>query len=229
MKLLVFIGAVLALALADEIPRSVYEFPEWWAVRDVNKFPFSFRNEMIRNARIIGGSEAGAQQFPYQAGLRLHMPSGGVGLCGGSLISNTRVLTAAHCIDVVTHVGVVLGAHVLNNAAEATQVIRTSHDFGWHPDYDLATITNDVGVIRIDSVETNSAIQIIALPLGVDLSNQFAGELATISGWGRFSQDNVSSAFLRFVQANVLTNTACLLSFPGWIHGTTSKTHKLSF
>jgi secreted trypsin-like serine protease len=49
----------------------------------------------VRSARIVGGSEAYAGQFPWQAGIFLD----GNAFCGGSLISSRVVLTAAHCVE----------------------------------------------------------------------------------------------------------------------------------
>jgi secreted trypsin-like serine protease len=43
--------------------------------------------------RITGGSVAERGQFPWQVGLII----GGSSFCGGSLISERWVLTAAHC------------------------------------------------------------------------------------------------------------------------------------
>lgn len=48
--------------------------------------------------RIFGGSEAHQNSFTYQVGLLLQRPKG-LYWCGGSLISNDYVLTAAHCVD----------------------------------------------------------------------------------------------------------------------------------
>lgn len=48
--------------------------------------------------RIIGGTIATPNQFPYQAGILLRLPKKRA-WCGGSIISVEYILTAAHCID----------------------------------------------------------------------------------------------------------------------------------
>lgn len=57
-------------------------------------FPFKIDD------RIFGGQEAAVGQFPYQVSLRFLMEpaSGFVHVCGGSIITNRFVLTAAHCM-----------------------------------------------------------------------------------------------------------------------------------
>lgn len=45
--------------------------------------------------RVIGGSDAQEGQFPYQISLRV----GGEHVCGGTIISNKFILTAAHCVE----------------------------------------------------------------------------------------------------------------------------------
>lgn len=50
------------------------------------------------NGRIAGGFEADRHQFPYMVGVVTHL-TGGNGFCGGSLVSQHYVMTAAHCLD----------------------------------------------------------------------------------------------------------------------------------
>lgn len=49
-------------------------------------------------SRIIGGTEVDPNSVPYQAALFIHF-SRGSAFCGGSLISEQFILTAAHCMD----------------------------------------------------------------------------------------------------------------------------------
>lgn len=49
--------------------------------------------------RIVGGQPALPYEWPWQVGLA----TAGSLFCGGSLISNQYVLTAAHCVTVRSH------------------------------------------------------------------------------------------------------------------------------
>lgn len=222
MKLFVICVVFFALALADQRP--IYEIPEWWAIRDFK--PSAYIQSRFRAGRIIGGQEATRNQFPYQAGLRLNIPGSiNQGTCGGSLVSTTRVVTAAHCVDIVSSAVVVLGAHFLNQA-EDTQLRQTIPASGliWHENYNSQNLNNDVAIINLNSpITPSNVIRPISLPSGADLSNNFVGDLAVASGWGRFSSANAASEFLRFVPLNVITELACRVRFPTIIQPSTSK------
>lgn len=96
--LLVYILFGLASVLAIESPRKI----NWNKVRPIDVLPAKFHQKWNANhaalaknpgGRIIGGEEVKRGTYPHQAGLIIDIFS----FCGGSLISNLYVMTAAHC------------------------------------------------------------------------------------------------------------------------------------
>lgn len=56
--------------------------------------------ESSRQARIIGGTEVFYGEEPWQADIRLFRGDQFEHICGGAIISNHLVVTAAHCVQV---------------------------------------------------------------------------------------------------------------------------------
>lgn len=52
-------------------------------------------SQAIPSSRILGGIEASAGQYPWSVSVRVN----GAHACGGSIISNTFILTAGHCVS----------------------------------------------------------------------------------------------------------------------------------
>lgn len=141
----------------------------------------------------------------------------GTGLCGGSVISASAILTAAHCSDArATQFNIIFGA-VNMRVNEPNQQRRTVPVSGWiqHPEYNQLRLLNDIAVIRFPSqpVTLNQFVQVVAL--ASNPANLWTGEAVHVSGFGRFSDDSqASSDVLRFTVKNVITNTACRIRFP---------------
>jgi len=152
--------------------------------------------------RIVGGIEATPNSWPHQVALFID----DMYFCGGSLISNEWVLTAAHCMDGAGFVNVVMGAHNIRQN-EASQVSMTSYDHFTHENWNSWLLTNDLALIKLPSpVEFNDNIQAVKLP-SFDIS---VGTVVTPTGWGRPS-DSASgiSDVLRQVDVPVMDNDSC--------------------
>ncbi|KAJ8720329.1 hypothetical protein PYW07_012372 [Mythimna separata] len=155
--------------------------------------------------RIVGGTVAGNNAHPYFAGLLVNLVgiTDRYSVCGSSLLSANRLVTAAHCWFDGRNQGwqivVVLGTNT--PLTGGTRV--TTSDVVVHPSYNTANINNDIAVIRLPTnVGFSNSIRPIALPSGFDLWMTFAGSWAVVAGFGRTSDQSTSVASV-ISQANV--------------------------
>nr|CAD7415666.1 unnamed protein product [Timema cristinae] len=161
--------------------------------------------------RIIGGASAARGQFPWQAYLIL----GGSGLCGGSIISSTWILTAAHCLQGFDTFSVTLGAtsRAVPQIGSHTQVSRLAII---HAQYSGIFIRNDIGLIRLDSaVAFSDVITPVRLPSWSQSTNTFVNLPATVSGFGlTVGGGSTASATLNYADVTIIANSVCSRSFP---------------
>ena len=197
--------------------KPISELPEYKAALD-NLAPINNFIES-RNLRIVGGKPASKSQFPYQAGLLLTV-SGSQYLCGGSIISRTRVLTAAHCTKGASTALVMLGAiNIYENELTQVRMNIPARGIIYHSEFNPQSLQNDVGMIKLPSaVVYNNFISPIALPENV---NDFADITAVASGWGHFDYTRQSSSFLRFVNLKIIGNSRCRIELPVTIYDST--------
>lgn len=97
-----FLTAFFGAAVANTVGPIDWEnvTPIWQAPAFLQNFPILrwiiTRNPDRTNGFIQGGDLAGENQFPWNIGLLFHLPDTN-GFCGGTLLTNEWVLTAAHC------------------------------------------------------------------------------------------------------------------------------------
>ncbi|CAH4031446.1 unnamed protein product [Pieris brassicae] len=164
-------------------------------------------------ARIIGGSDSRLGENPHLGGLIISLNSGWSSVCGSSLLTNTKTVTAAHCWwdgnNQATRFTVVLGSVRLFSGG--TRV--TTANVVMHPQWNPRTASNDVAVITMNHVNYNNNIRPIAMATG---NNNFVGTIAVAVGYGvtSDSQTGVSTNTVqRQVNLRVISNAECRRSY----------------
>nr|XP_036670609.1 chymotrypsin BI [Drosophila suzukii] len=173
--------------------------------------------------RIFGGDVGNPHCFPYQVGMLLQRPKG-LYWCGGSLISDKHVITAAHCVDMAKRALVFLGANEIKNAKEKGQVrlMVPSENFQIYPTWNPKRLKDDIALVRLPhAVSFNDRIHPIQLPKRHYEYRSFKNKLAIASGWGRYATGvHAISNVLRYVQLQIIDGRTCKSNFPLSYRGT---------
>nr|XP_021510726.1 granzyme C-like isoform X3 [Meriones unguiculatus] len=97
---------------------------------------------------IIGGKEVTPHSRPYMAHVTFLRDNGKKKFCGGFLVRDDFVLTAAHCRG--SSMTVTLGAHNIKEQEKTQQVIPVKESIP-HPDYNPKGRSNDIMLLKEDS------------------------------------------------------------------------------
>ncbi|NWY46109.1 GRAA protein, partial [Sylvia atricapilla] len=151
---------------------------------------------------IIGGYEVKPHSRPFMAQIK---GSRGI-ICGGALIKEDWVLTAAHCKE--EKAKVVLGAHSSKKREKEQQTFQIAKCIPY-PCYDSKTKENDIMLLQLQGkAKLNKAVKPISLPTSDD--NLKPGTVCSVAGWGRTTnRGNALSSALMEVNVTVISREIC--------------------
>uniref|UniRef100_A0A670ZM58 Acrosin n=1 Tax=Pseudonaja textilis TaxID=8673 RepID=A0A670ZM58_PSETE len=166
----------------------------------------------LKNVRIVGGVDAMPGMWPWLVSIQIPSSHGPRHSCGGSLLAEHWVLTAAHCFKTKKRY---VQSWLLTGS------IHTVSKVVLHQDYNPLTEENDIALIELDSPVTfNDYVQPACLPrVTMGSETNFTSCFAT--GWGITSENSVkTSDVLQEAKLNILDSQKCNGS--DWYNGAMS-------
>ncbi|NWH55727.1 DDN1 protein, partial [Fregata magnificens] len=163
--------------------------------------------------RIIGGQEAKPHSRPYMAHLLIPSESGHRFQCGGFLIRQDAVLSAAHCVHGKTKVNitVTLGAHNIDEKEPSQQAFHVGH---WviHSNYSENTLENDIVLLKLKP-RAKLTKEVGYIPLPSHNKRVEPGTICKVAGWGWTSMTQDKTSVLMEVDLKVQSEEVCEKSF----------------
>uniref|UniRef100_A0A8D0W471 pancreatic elastase II n=1 Tax=Sus scrofa TaxID=9823 RepID=A0A8D0W471_PIG len=139
--------------------------------------------------RVVGGEDARPNSWPWQVSLQYDSSGQWRHTCGGTLVDQSWVLTAAHCISSSRTYRVVLGRHSLSTNEPGSLAVKVSK-LVVHQDWNSNQLSkgNDIALLKLASpVSLTDKIQLGCLPAaGTILPNNY---VCYVTGWGRLQKN----------------------------------------
>ncbi|CAM4603009.1 chymotrypsin-like elastase family member 1 isoform X7 [Lepidochelys kempii] len=161
------------------------------------------------SGRVVGGSNAQRGAWPWQISLQYNSGGQWYHTCGGTLVRQNWVMTAAHCVDRSLTFRVVAGEYNLymNDGMEQYLSVQSKVI---HPRWNSNSVAAgyDIALLRLSqSASLNSYVQLAALPSsGQILPNN---NPCYISGWGLTQTNGQLAQILQQASLPIVSYSIC--------------------
>ncbi|XP_064482507.1 transmembrane protease serine 9-like [Ornithodoros turicata] len=154
--------------------------------------------------RIVGGTEAMPNEFPWQ----VELPDQE---CGGSILNEYWIVTAASCVrNGQRGFKILAGKHNLK-VTESTEQITEAYEVIQHPSYDSSPRDYDVALVRLARpLSFNYFVGPVCLPESYE---SYANAYCTATGWGQLYHGGPAPDQLQKVDLPVWEKHQCVLAY----------------
>ena len=167
---------------------------------------------------IVGGTNTTIEANPWQVSLQ---SSSGSHFCGGSIINESWILTAQHCVNdggaISTPGRVVAG--ITTRSSSSTGQIRSVAQVVVYPGYVDASKGKDIALLRLSTPLdlSGTKVKAIGITTAAEGSAGFpaVGAVARVTGWGTLtSGGSTLPDTLQTVDVNIVSNSSAQSSYP---------------
>ncbi|CAB3993158.1 MAM and LDL-receptor class A domain-containing 1-like isoform X2, partial [Paramuricea clavata] len=159
--------------------------------------------------KVVSGQTARPNSWPWQVSLRNVGSSNH--FCGGSLISDQWVVTAAHCVlgRSASSLNVRLGEHNFN-LNEGNEMDSRVVQIIVHPRYLDDNFNYDIALVKLSRrVPFTPQIQPVCLPQQGVIVDEVSGQGCYITGWGRTGASKPGATVLQQARLPVISESKC--------------------
>ncbi|XP_011505268.1 PREDICTED: chymotrypsin-2-like [Ceratosolen solmsi marchali] len=171
-----------------------------------------------KRLRIVGGIDTNIKEYPYTISLRLQAAQHLI--CGGAIISQQHILTAAHCFDDTRlyEISVYIGTSLSTNYTMPYYRVCNVHA---HPKYDAKNemamkAQYDIAVaVVVPRIILNEYQNVVSLPR----RNVGVGKTGVITGWGKTGYPiGDTSEVIQMQTMTIIKNSECQKYLPFPLH-----------
>lgn len=152
--------------------------------------------------KIIGGSETSTDTFPWMVSIGIGYPNAPRHLCGGTIVSDIFVLTAANCVAALTLFPSLLsiraGIQNIYNISAGNEQFQSVSQILLNPNYDSVKFLNNIALVRVSSPFNTTTLSVSTILLS-NLTLLENMNLTTI-GWGLTTNQTNASVAPMFLQ-----------------------------
>lgn len=159
---------------------------------------------------VVGGKDAKPFAWPWMVSIHRKTLTGERYLCGGSIISDRFILTAAHCFgeNPKTASEYLVKTQGLKKELGINEEVQ---DIKVHPGYRDGQHYNDIAIITLTQpIVFNDRVSPACLP---SVKSDYLDREVTVLGWGDTSYAGRTSELLQEATFNVIPNADCNASY----------------
>ena len=192
-----------------EQKRLAHREPTTTTSREISRLP----TRPTMTPRIVGGDSTTIEKWPFMVALfdASETPSTGQ-FCGGSLIREDVVLTAAHCVQGARaqDFKVYAGSNSLSDFGDTGEVLDVDR-IVVHEGFNNFNISNDIALVFLTEPSSQGIVQTISQNIFSEVSFNTPFEVA---GWGLLSTETFESPdLLQDVGVNYIDTQVCADAF----------------